>query len=71
MCVCVCNASLPFREYVNLILCKENSWDHENVTEGVGLDKNEPWGEYRVNEQESERGWWQKAHIWDEGHDGN
>lgn len=44
---------------------------HENVTEGVGLDKNEPWGEDRVNEQESERGWWQKAHIWDEGHDGN
>ena len=30
---------------------------HENVTEGVGLDKNEPWGEDRVNEQESERGW--------------
>lgn len=28
---------------------------HENVTEGVGLDKNEPWGEDRVNEQESER----------------
>ena len=59
VCVCVCVCIML--HFPSESMQREYLRHHENVTEGVRLDKNEPWGEDRINEQESERGWLTKG----------